>query len=334
MIELQIENNEIIKCESDDNIISINDNVTCIKELAFSNLNARKIILPDTIETIEDFAFEGCHFLEEIFIPKNVNFIGIGILSDCPNLKKIIVDQENINYTSLNGSNVIASIEESFSDGEKFITVIAGCQNSKIPEGTNSISYRAFYKQHYLESLELPSSLEMISEEAFYDCNNLKKISIPTKTKSISIDSFIHCSSLEHVNIEPNNKNYTDGGVDAIIDKNNNTLILASLNTKNFNVARIGYFAFAGLNIEEVEIPEGIEETPSGLFDKCNHLKYVSLPSTLKSIILPFDKQKDVVIHYNGTLAEWKNVNSRCITYDCKIDYDVICLDGIAKFNK
>lgn len=49
----------------------------------------RKIIIPDSIEYIADYAFRKCYNLTDIVIPDSVTCLGHSIFSNCSNLKNI-----------------------------------------------------------------------------------------------------------------------------------------------------------------------------------------------------------------------------------------------------
>jgi len=49
--------------------------------------------LPESVTSIEKFAFAGCNNVESIVIPKNVTSIGEGAFNECSRLKKIIIPE-------------------------------------------------------------------------------------------------------------------------------------------------------------------------------------------------------------------------------------------------
>lgn len=66
--------------------------VTGIKEYAFSAFDMQEIILPDTITTIERFAFHFCEKLKTIRIPDSVVFIGGNAFYNCGNLETVYIN--------------------------------------------------------------------------------------------------------------------------------------------------------------------------------------------------------------------------------------------------
>lgn len=148
------------------------DIVTAIGEYAFSPDAKRireeqralrraitKVALPDTIESIGEFAFFKCKSLTEVNIPESLTEISKGML-DITGLKSIVI-----------GGNV------------KKIGGVAfwGCRelkNAKLCEGVCEIDVAAFYYCTELETIELPRSLKKaalntMSEGSFWNCCKL-----------------------------------------------------------------------------------------------------------------------------------------------------------------
>ncbi|MDE6728784.1 MAG: leucine-rich repeat domain-containing protein, partial [Oscillospiraceae bacterium] len=151
----------------------IGDNiVTALGEYAFSPDAKRireeqravrraitKVTLPDTIESIGEFAFFKCKSLTEINIPEKLAEISKGML-DITCLESIVI-----------GGNV------------KKIGGVAfwGCRDLKyvkLCDGVVEIDVGAFYNCTGLETIELPRSLKKaaphtMSEGSFWNCINL-----------------------------------------------------------------------------------------------------------------------------------------------------------------
>ena len=86
---------------------------------------------------------------------------------------------------------------------------ILGCVDHKfdkklvIPEGVESIGYRAFDSNQDIKTLILPSTLKEIKELAFSTCMNLKEIifSDESHLKTIKMNAFSCCNSLEYIKL-------------------------------------------------------------------------------------------------------------------------------------
>ncbi len=82
------------------------DTVETIEEYAFYSCDLVEIVLPDELKTINSGAFTYCYYLTEINIPENVETIGSGAFSLCHCLKKLTIPRKcEIGTSILSGSN-------------------------------------------------------------------------------------------------------------------------------------------------------------------------------------------------------------------------------------
>ena len=206
-------------------IFTSNDEITSFNELQYftglTEINANafedctnlaSVTLPESITSIENWAFSGCESLtgilipegvtniivgafyysglESIVIPASVTQIGSEAFSYCTNLQSITVANDNPNYTSNDGCNVI--VEKATNK------LIAGCAYSYIYEGVETIATRAFLHTG-ITTLELPSTLQTIGEQAFSGCESLVSIDLPAGLESIGGLAFSGCTNLSEI---------------------------------------------------------------------------------------------------------------------------------------
>ena len=68
---------KMVKKNIKNRVLTIPDFYEVIIRWAFSDCNKfDKLIVNEKMRTIEDYAFAGCHTLKEVYLPKNVEFIG------------------------------------------------------------------------------------------------------------------------------------------------------------------------------------------------------------------------------------------------------------------
>ena len=207
------------------------------------------ITIPETVKSIGTDAFKATK-LSSIIIPKNVERIYAGAFSETP-ITSITVSKDNKWYDSRNNCNAI--IETSSN------TLIAGCQNTVIPEEILAIKDNAFSGCSKLTSITLPESLTEIGIEAFKS-TGLYNISIPKNVKSIGTGAFSY-TSLNSMEVDPNNQWYDSRyECNAIIKTSNNQLIAGCGNTTiPDDVISIGSYAFAGVKgLKFIEIPRNV----------------------------------------------------------------------------
>ena len=172
--------------------IEIGYGVTSIGERTFSHCDSlTSIQIPHSVTSIGDYAFGGCSNLTSIEIPNSVTSIGNSVFEDCLSLTSIVVQSYNSKYDSRNGCNAIIETASN--------TLIAGCQNTIIPNSVTSIGSRAFYDCDSLTGIEIPNSVTSIGDAAFADCNSLTSIEIPNSVTSIGEEAFYDCSSLSRI---------------------------------------------------------------------------------------------------------------------------------------
>lgn len=76
--------------------ITIPSSVKLIDDSSFSHCGVNTINLTDGIQYIGKYSFSECNNLEEIIIPKSVKHIGFGAFSSCESLKRIIINNPNL----------------------------------------------------------------------------------------------------------------------------------------------------------------------------------------------------------------------------------------------
>lgn len=148
-----------------------------------------KIVLPEGLETIAAYAFDECE-IQEVYIPSTVSQIMDHAFSYCPELKSIIVSDENEYYQSLDGvlyskdgldliccPEGVFSSSDCYSVKEGVETIHPGsfsggqCWNISImfPDSVKTIMNDAFYfYDSYIESISLPNNIYIEDEVFFY----------------------------------------------------------------------------------------------------------------------------------------------------------------------
>ncbi|WP_444382283.1 leucine-rich repeat protein [Prevotella sp.] len=108
--------------------------------------------IPNSVTTIGEGAFKGCHFLTSIKIPNSVTTIGEGAFNGCYSL------------TSINIPNSVTTIGKLAFNGCYSLTSI------NIPNSVTTIENRAFIDCKSLTSINIPNSVTTIGESAFACC--------------------------------------------------------------------------------------------------------------------------------------------------------------------
>ena len=130
-----------------------------------------QVVLPISIEEIEDSAFENCSSLKSISLPMALKTIGDGALKGT-------------------GLRTIAIPRSVFWLGDGLVADCQSMEHVTIPENIGGIPDRMFEGCTNLKKVELHEKLGAIGERAFFGCSSLDFIVIPDSVKQIGQDAF------------------------------------------------------------------------------------------------------------------------------------------------
>ena len=136
-------------------------------------------IIPNSVTSIGDEAFEHCKSLQSVTIPNSVTSIGDGAFYSCDSLQSITIP------------NSVTSI------GDKAFEHCKSLQSVTIPNSVTSIGDEAFGWCESLQSVTIPNSVTKIGDGAFYSCKSLQSITIPNSVTKIGDGAFSLCTHLD-----------------------------------------------------------------------------------------------------------------------------------------
>ena len=140
------------------------------------------LIIPDTVASIEAFAFQYCKELKSVTIPDSVKSIGNSAFYECSGL------------TSVTIGNSVTTI------GDAAFYKCSGLTSITIPDSVTSIGC-AFWNCSGLTSITIGNSVTTIGDGAFEGCSRLTSITIPDSVTSIGNFAFESCGGLTSVTI-------------------------------------------------------------------------------------------------------------------------------------
>ena len=212
----------ICMCETMTSLVDVDlSGITNTTGVNFRNKsNLVKILLPENLTSIGEYAFYECSSLTSITIPNSVTSIGEYAFQFCESL------------TSITIGNSVTSI------GERAFQSCRSLTSITIPNSVTSIGSSAFSGCRSLTSITIPNSVTSIGEEAFYYCDALTSITIGNSVTSIGGSAFERCRSLTSITI-PNSVTSIEYGAFQECES------LTSITIGN-SVTSIGYYVFLG----------------------------------------------------------------------------------------
>ena len=269
-------------------------------------------IIPETVTTIGEGAFEGLNTLTSIIIPSSVKTIGAGAFVDCTNLQSIILPEglKSIGNVAFCRCDSISSIfipstltslgEEPFCEMKNLIKLevskdnpifysnlnsiiekeskklVCGCTTTIIPNEVTKIGEGAF-RGCYFSNINIPNNVIEIEDWAFTNCINLQEISIPSSVTKIGKYIFDQCFNLSSISLPDNLTEITD---QMFMSCYNLTSI-----TLPKNLIKISNSAFDQCELlEKITFNNNLEEIDDDAFSWNKNLKSIVLPNSLKTI--------------------------------------------------
>ena len=256
------ENEYIYKANYNDKLISVKipNSVKSINKFAFYRCTKLKIInIPNSVTTIGNNAFSVCRALTSITIPNSVTSIGNEAFLGCGSLSSVTLP------------NSIVSI------GDAVFYSCSSLSSITIPNSVTSIGDEAFLGCKSLSSIVIPNSVTKIGRKAFFSCRSLTSITIPNSVTSIEMGAFAICSSLTSI-ILPN----------SIVSIQNSVFLgcssLSSITIPN-SVTNIEGAAFGECSsLETITIPNSVTNIGYGAFGECSSLKTITIPNSVITI--------------------------------------------------
>lgn len=265
-------------------VVVVPEEVTDIGTVFMNNTYIQKVILPEGITQLANYAFYNCTNLAEINIPANVTTIGNYCFDYCGSLSTVIF--EGTALTSIGNYSFAFTTSLKAIDLPEGLTTIntaafnaSGIEEIVMPSTLSVIGDGAFYYALALHSVTFNEGLENICREAFYGCSSLKEIIIPDSVTSISRYSvtsagstssnyytFAYCTSLERVVLGSNVTKigkYTFYGCSSLKE------------IEWGGVTALYGYAFAACGFEELTLPEQITSINTYAFADNVNLKKV-----------------------------------------------------------
>ena len=239
---------------------TIPNGVESIAEDAFSHIGGlTSITIPSTVTEIGgwSFWFTG---LTSITIPNAVTYIGTNPFGGCTELEEIVVEDGNPVFDSRNGCNAI--IRTSTNE------LLAGCQNTVIPDDVTRIGNYAFYYCSTLTGeLVIPEQITSIGHYAYEKCTGLTgSLVIPNTVVYLGESAFANCTGFDGTLTLSENLTYIGGWTFEECAGFTGSLVIPDLVTEIGSSAFEGCHGFDG----KLTLPKGLNYVGSFAFASCS----------------------------------------------------------------
>ena len=143
----------------------------------------RKLIIPKSIERIENAAFAGCENLNEVVIYGQWKAVGKEAFLDT----QLYKNESNWTDGALYINNWLIKVKPEISG------------DFRVLDGTKGIADEAFWKCENITSVYIPDSVKYIGSSVFVYCSNVTDIRMPVEVESIGHSLFWHCGKLKEI---------------------------------------------------------------------------------------------------------------------------------------
>lgn len=244
--------------------------LTSLSDYVFQNqTKLTKIVLPNTLISIGQYAFKGCSSLKIVEFAKeegkdfHLTSIGNYAFAGTPITSIVLPDS----VTTL-GTNVF--------DGCKSLT------SATLSKDLKTIGTKVFNGATNLANVTLPEGMTTIGQYMFTG-TALTSVTVPASTTKIDANAFQNCKALETVTFA-GNKLATIGNYAF-----NNCTALTSFtvpdSVTSISSASVGTYMFAGCtNLVSVTLPTKMKAIPNYMFDGCTSLTSIEIPSNVTTI--------------------------------------------------
>ena len=267
-----------IACDNLKNI-TFEEGTTKITYGLFANNDSiEKVVIPNTVTSIENDAFYKCSKLKQIDIPNSVTYIGTYDFAGCVSLEQIklpknIVSIEEGTFNNCTSLDTIQLPDNLQKIGPKVFTNCTSLKSIKIPSNVTKIDEKAFSNCESLNDVTLPEGLTSIGREAFNLCISLEKICFPDSLQELGVYAFAECEKLSDITFGagikkvPNYCFYKDGEI--------TTVILPQ------QMTTIGQYAFGNcVKLQEITINRKVNAIDATAFSYPSKMKIFGVKNT------------------------------------------------------
>lgn len=309
--------------------------------------------IPFGVETIAAYSFKGCVSITEIVLPSTINTIEEGAFDGAKAITKLIYEGSLEQWLKVVHIGYINTPHDLYINGELIEKVI-------IPDDCTIIPSHAFYYARSLKSvifhdkikeidesafnksgikgqIVLPPQLRTIGKYAFLSCAEVEIFKIPTTVDYIGAGAFRYCSGVKRYEISDENPNYACFTADLYRKDYSELLAIAyrlHFGPKyNVNVEALPDFIFSDMreSITTISIGDNIKRIGKHAFD--NYKGKVEISDAKAPLLegLGIPKERIIVVHdFESDFAKRNSI----IDYISNNPYRILALPSGASIHE
>ena len=143
------------------------------KHIYMNNAEITRLVIPEGITTISNYAFLNCTFVTSLSLPSTIDSIAWNSFSGCSFVKIDLADLAA--FCKAETSSILRYTQRLFASG-------TAIRNLVIPDNVDSISAGTFAQGTMLTSVTIPNSVTYIGDNAFSGCTAIQQIKVYATT--------------------------------------------------------------------------------------------------------------------------------------------------------
>ncbi|MBR2450644.1 MAG: leucine-rich repeat domain-containing protein [Paludibacteraceae bacterium] len=172
--------------------------ISISRNLYLNDIEVKELIIPNSVDTIYEYAFDNCSSLTSVTIGNSVTSVGNSAFYGCSALISVTIGNSVTSIGERAFSGCSALNKTNFTGDIADWCMIKFASSSANPI---SISRNLYLNDIEVKELIIPNSVDTIYEYAFYNCSSLTSVTIGNSVTSIGYRAFYGCSSLTAVTI-------------------------------------------------------------------------------------------------------------------------------------
>lgn len=185
--------------------IILPDNLSEIGDYAFENLAQLKSLkIPAALRKIGAYAFAGCTSLQSISLPEGLTELGMGCFKNCTSLKDVELPSSllRINPYAFEGAGIEEIyLPEGITTLNRYAFKSASLKSIALPESCTEYNANVFDSNKQLRDIKLPQSMTIVPYGIFNNCTALQKIDLHEGIETVHSRAFNNCTSLTEINM-------------------------------------------------------------------------------------------------------------------------------------